>query len=37
MKVDEPSILPYFLELLSVKDSGIDKIPIKNKHLNKSR
>jgi class 3 adenylate cyclase/tetratricopeptide (TPR) repeat protein len=26
MKVDEPSTLPYLLELLSVKDSGIDKI-----------
>ncbi|MDH3574912.1 MAG: AAA family ATPase [Desulfobacteraceae bacterium] len=25
---DEHSTLPYFLELLSVKDSGIDKIPI---------
>ena len=24
--VDEPSILPYLLELLSVKDSGIDQI-----------
>ncbi len=24
--VDEPSTLPYFLELLSVKDSGIDQI-----------
>jgi class 3 adenylate cyclase/tetratricopeptide (TPR) repeat protein len=28
MKVDEPSTLPYLLELLSVKDSGIDKIPM---------
>jgi class 3 adenylate cyclase/tetratricopeptide (TPR) repeat protein len=26
MKVDEPSTLPYLLELLSVKDSGIDRI-----------
>jgi class 3 adenylate cyclase/tetratricopeptide (TPR) repeat protein len=26
MKVDEPSTLPYLLELLSVKESGIDKI-----------
>jgi len=26
--VDEASTLPYLLELLSVKDSGIDKIPI---------
>ncbi len=26
MKVDEPSTLPYLLELLSVKDSGIDHI-----------
>jgi class 3 adenylate cyclase/tetratricopeptide (TPR) repeat protein len=26
MKVDEPSTLPYLLELLSVKDSGIDQI-----------
>jgi tetratricopeptide (TPR) repeat protein len=25
---DEPSTLPYFLELLSVKDSGIDLIPM---------
>ena len=25
--LDEASTLPYFLELLSVKDSGIDKIP----------
>jgi len=25
---DEASTLPYFLELLSVKDSGIDKIPM---------
>jgi class 3 adenylate cyclase/tetratricopeptide (TPR) repeat protein len=25
---DEPSTLPYLLELLSVKDSGIDKIPM---------
>ena len=28
MKVDEPSTLPYLLELLSVKDSGIDQIPM---------
>ena len=28
MGVDEASTLPYFLELLSVKDSGIDKIPM---------
>ena len=26
MEVDEDSTLPYLLELLSVKDSGIDKI-----------
>jgi len=26
IEVDEPSTLPYLLELLSVKDSGIDKI-----------
>ena len=26
MKVDEPSTLPYLLELLSVKDSGLDRI-----------
>jgi len=26
--MDETSTLPYFLELLSVKESGIDKIPI---------
>jgi len=26
--VDEATTLPYFLELLSVKDSGIDKIPL---------
>jgi class 3 adenylate cyclase/tetratricopeptide (TPR) repeat protein len=26
--LDETSTLPYFLELLSVKDSGIDKIPM---------
>jgi len=26
MKVDKPSTLPYLLELLSVKDSGIDQI-----------
>jgi class 3 adenylate cyclase/tetratricopeptide (TPR) repeat protein len=26
--IDEASTLPYFLELLSVKDSGIDKIPM---------
>ena len=25
---DEPSTMPYLLELLSVKDSGIDKIPM---------
>ncbi len=28
MRVDEASTLPYLLELLSVKDSGIDKIPM---------
>ena len=28
MKVDEPSTLPYLLELLSVKDSGLYKIPM---------
>ncbi len=28
LEVDEASTLPYLLELLSVKDSGIDKIPI---------
>jgi class 3 adenylate cyclase/tetratricopeptide (TPR) repeat protein len=28
LKIDEASTLPYFLELLSVKDSGIDKIPM---------
>ena len=28
MGADEASTLPYFLELLSVKDSGIDKIPM---------
>jgi class 3 adenylate cyclase/tetratricopeptide (TPR) repeat protein len=28
MGVDEASTLPYLLELLSVKDSGIDKIPM---------
>jgi predicted ATPase len=28
LKVDEASTLPYLLELLSVKDSGIDKIPM---------
>ena len=28
MKVDEASALPYLLELLSVKESGIDKIPL---------
>ena len=28
MKVDEPSTLPYLLELLPVKDSGIDLIPM---------
>jgi class 3 adenylate cyclase/tetratricopeptide (TPR) repeat protein len=27
-KVDEPSTLPYLLELLSVKESGIEKIPM---------
>ena len=27
-KIDEDSTLPYLLELLSVKDSGIDKIPM---------
>ncbi len=27
-KVDEPSTLPYLLELLSVRDSGIEKIPM---------
>ena len=26
--IDEPSTLPYLLELLSVKDSGIDQIPM---------
>jgi class 3 adenylate cyclase/tetratricopeptide (TPR) repeat protein len=26
--VDEPSTLPYLLELLSVKDSGLDRIPM---------
>jgi len=28
MKIDESSILPYLLELLSVKESGIDDIPL---------
>ena len=28
LRVDEASTLPYLLELLSVKDSGIDKIPM---------
>ena len=28
LRADEASILPYFLELLSVKDSGFDKIPM---------
>ena len=28
MKVDEVSTLPYFLELLSAKESGIDQIPM---------
>ena len=28
LEADEATILPYFLELLSVKDSGIDKIPL---------
>jgi len=28
LKVDEASVLPYLLELLSVKESGIDKIPL---------
>ncbi len=28
MGADEPSTLPYFLELLSVKDSGIDQMPM---------
>ena len=28
LKVDEASTLPYLLELLSVKESGIDKIPM---------
>ena len=28
VKVDEASTLPYLLELLSVKESGIDKIPM---------
>ena len=28
LRIDEVSTLPYLLELLSVKDSGIDKIPI---------
>jgi class 3 adenylate cyclase/tetratricopeptide (TPR) repeat protein len=28
LQIDETTTLPYFLELLSVKDSGIDRIPI---------
>jgi hypothetical protein len=28
LEVDEASTLPYLLEILSVKDSGIDKIPL---------
>jgi class 3 adenylate cyclase/tetratricopeptide (TPR) repeat protein len=28
LKADEPSILPYILELFSVKDSGIEQIPM---------
>jgi len=28
MKIDESSTLPYILELLSAKESGIDKIPL---------
>jgi class 3 adenylate cyclase/tetratricopeptide (TPR) repeat protein len=28
LQIDEASTLPYFLELLSVKDSGIDKMPM---------
>jgi len=28
IRLDEASTLPYFLELLSVKDSGIDEIPM---------
>ena len=28
LQIDETTTLPYFLELLSVKDSGIDKIPL---------
>ncbi|UCF84134.1 MAG: AAA family ATPase, partial [Desulfobacteraceae bacterium] len=28
LRVEEDSTLPYFLELFSVKDSGIDKIPL---------
>jgi class 3 adenylate cyclase/tetratricopeptide (TPR) repeat protein len=28
LKTDEASTLPYLLELLSVKDSGVDKIPM---------
>ena len=27
-QVDEIATLPYFLELISVKDSGIDRIPL---------
>ena len=28
MNIDEPCTLPYFLELLSVTESGLDKIPL---------
>jgi len=28
IKVDEATVLPYLLELLSVKESGVDKIPL---------
>ena len=28
LQIDETNTLPYFLELLSVKDSGIDRIPL---------
>ena len=28
LRIDGPSTLPYILELLSVKDSGMDKIPL---------
>jgi len=28
LQIDETTTLPYFLELLSVKDSGIDQIPL---------